>query len=230
MKLSFRYLTLTIALAYATSMGNLQAETLTVESDLVVTGSVEAGSASAFGRFVVINDTSNTIGGITAPAFGNSFLYVAIANSADELGIDPNQIVANIGSNFNIWNANASGGIVFRMGGSDIDGDAVFFSCNGRIGAGVSNPLEKFHIGGAILLGNTTNSNQGALRFTGTDFEGYKNATDGWVSLTSGGSGGTAESASSLVVPGTSDVKLSVDASGKVLLAEAQGDIPMFGQ
>ena len=230
MKLSFRYLTLTIALASTTSIGDLQAETLTVESDLAVTGSVEAGSASTFGRFVVINDSSNTIGGIASPAFESSFFYVANANSTDELGIDPNQIVANIGSNFNIWNANASGGIVFRMGGSNVDGDAVFLTSNGRMGAGVSNPLEKFHLAGAILLGNTTNSNPGALRFTGTDFEGYKNATDGWVSLTSGGSGGTAESASSLVIPGTSDVKLSVDASGQVLLAEAQGDIPMFGQ
>lgn len=68
----------------------------------------------------------------------------------------------------------------------------------------------------------------GVVRWTGTDFEGYDGTA--WKSFTSeggGSSGGTADAASSLVIPGTTDAKLSVDASGNVLLSEAQGDISM---
>ncbi|MEM7791766.1 MAG: hypothetical protein AAF546_10220 [Verrucomicrobiota bacterium] len=81
--------------------------------------------------------------------------------------------------------------------------------------------------GNLVLDVDPTNTDEtaGAIRFDG-DFWGYKNDTEEWVSLTSG-SGGSSSPATNLVQPGTSDQKIYVDASGAVLLSEAQGDISM---
>ncbi len=53
---------------------------------------------------------------------------------------------------------------------------------DGYVGIGNVNPLEKLDVVGAIKLGNTSNSNNGTIRYTGTDFEGRVNGT--WLSLT----------------------------------------------
>ena len=110
-----------------------------------------------------------------------------------------------------------------------IDGDLEVAGDTGIAGA--------LTVSEGIVIGSSTEAIQGAIRFVddgegNTDFQGYKNEIEEWVSFISGGSssGGTADAASSLVVPGTSDVKLSVNAAGVVLLVEPQGDIPMFGQ
>ena len=50
-------------------------------------------------------------------------------------------------------------------------------------GVDVADPQEKLDVNGAVRIGNTTNANDGTVRWTGTDFEGY-NGTE-WVSLTS---------------------------------------------
>jgi hypothetical protein len=57
----------------------------------------------------------------------------------------------------------------------------------GYIGINTINPREFLHVDGAILVGNTTNSNAGAIRYTGTDFEGYDGTS--WKSLTASGGG-----------------------------------------
>lgn len=49
------------------------------------------------------------------------------------------------------------------------------------LGVDVADPQEKLDVNGAVRIGNTTNTNAGTIRWTGTDFEGY-NGTE-WVSL-----------------------------------------------
>lgn len=120
----------------------------------------------------------------------------------------------------------------------------MVIAASGNMGVGVAAPAEKLHIDGAIALGDTTTNTEGAIRYDGTDFEGYKDG--GWVSLTSGGTG-PAGSASTLVDGSNHPiVEVSTDGSevtitpagdtapamtfssgGVVTLATAQGDISM---
>jgi len=58
---------------------------------------------------------------------------------------------------------------------------------NERVGVGTTTPVEKFEVDGGIKIGTSSNTNAGAIRWTGSDFEGYDGSS--WVSLTSGGSG-----------------------------------------
>ena len=53
-------------------------------------------------------------------------------------------------------------------------------------GIGVTVPVQKFDVDGAIKIGNSTTTGAGSIRFTGTDFEGY--TSGGWQSFTGGGS------------------------------------------
>lgn len=59
---------------------------------------------------------------------------------------------------------------------------------NGDVGIGTSTPNEKLQVNGGVLVGNTTNSNAGTIRYNGSDLEGYVNGS--WTSLTTGGGGG----------------------------------------
>ena len=63
----------------------------------------------------------------------------------------------------------------------------VWNEANDGLGVGTISPDEKLEVDGAIKLGNTTNTNNGTIRYTGTDFEGYTSGS--WMSLTSGGGG-----------------------------------------
>jgi hypothetical protein len=53
---------------------------------------------------------------------------------------------------------------------------------SGNIGIGISQPSEKLHINGGILIGTSESTINGTIRWTGVDFEGRK--SDGWISLT----------------------------------------------
>lgn len=59
---------------------------------------------------------------------------------------------------------------------------------DGSFGVGTLSPLEKLDVAGALRLGTTANGNEGTIRWTGTDFEGYDGSA--WQSLTSGGGSG----------------------------------------
>ena len=63
---------------------------------------------------------------------------------------------------------------------------------DGKVGIGVSNPIQELEVNGAILVRNTTITNPGAIRFDGSHFEGYdgvswrqldvqSNAAGGWL-------------------------------------------------
>ena len=67
----------------------------------------------------------------------------------------------------------------------------------GNVGVGVMSPQQKLDVAGAINLGTTTAASAGAIRWTGTDFEGYDGSA--WVSLTGlGTSNGAFETASNV--------------------------------
>lgn len=51
-----------------------------------------------------------------------------------------------------------------------------------NIGIGISNPAEKLHVNGGILIGTTESTINGTIRWTGSDFEGRK--SNEWISLT----------------------------------------------
>lgn len=51
----------------------------------------------------------------------------------------------------------------------------------GNVGIMVTDPDEVLEINGAIHIGTTTNSNDGAIRWNGTNFQGYKSGS--WVNL-----------------------------------------------
>lgn len=63
---------------------------------------------------------------------------------------------------------------------------------DGKVGIGVSNPIQELEVNGAILVRNTTITNAGAIRFDGKHFEGFdgvswrqldvqSNAAGGWL-------------------------------------------------
>ncbi|PCJ21575.1 MAG: hypothetical protein COB02_02975 [Candidatus Cloacimonadota bacterium] len=63
--------------------------------------------------------------------------------------------------------------------------ESGMFQKNGYIGNGIIDPLESFDTDGAIKIADTTSNNEGTIKFTGTDLEGYVNGE--WKSLTASG-------------------------------------------
>jgi len=53
----------------------------------------------------------------------------------------------------------------------------------GKLGVGVTNPIQQLEVAGGIKIGNTNANQVGTIRWTGLDFQGF-NGTQ-WVSLTS---------------------------------------------
>ncbi len=102
----------------------------------------------------------------------------------------------------------------------------------GQVGIGIDAPVEKLDVEGAINLGTTTGTNDGSIRWSGTDFEGYQ-AGD-WASLTkisiAGTDGqtlrhnGTDWEASSVVINDGTNVGIGATPAHKLDVA---GDINM---
>ena len=63
-------------------------------------------------------------------------------------------------------------------------GDSWLNVDTGNVGIGTSTPGEKLTVTGGVQIGNSTGTNTGTIRWTGTDFEGYSGSA--WDSLTSG--------------------------------------------
>lgn len=68
-----------------------------------------------------------------------------------------------------------------RDSGSGTTTDLTIDS-SGQVGIGTASPSEQLEVSGAILIGNTGTTNDGTIRWTGSDFEGRKSGS--WVSLT----------------------------------------------
>ena len=65
--------------------------------------------------------------------------------------------------------------------------DQFLIRASGGVGIGTTSPDEALDVTGAVKVGNTANTNAGAIRWNGTDFEGYDGSQ--WISLTSSGTG-----------------------------------------
>ncbi len=132
------------------------------------------------GQLADVNGSNTSILDFIAPT-ANRTQYLPDASGTvllDSTGF------ANNGNSFGglaTLGTNDSNDLVFETNGTE----KVRIESGGDVGIGVTNPVEKLDVNGAVRIGNTTNSNAGTMRWTGTDFEGY-NGTE-WKSLTSTG-------------------------------------------
>lgn len=86
-----------------------------------------------------------------------------------------------------VGGSGADGQVAFWSGTSTITGEANFYwdDTNDRLGIGTSSPAESLDLSGAIKIGDAVATNDGTIRWTGTDFEGRVSGV--WTSLTQGG-------------------------------------------
>jgi hypothetical protein len=104
---------------------------------------------------------SNSIATTTA-------IIEASANGSDVTGL---RVTANGNSNrAGFFQTSATGYPIITSGG--------------KSGFGIEDPQEKVEINGGLKLGNTSTTNGGTIRYTGTDFQGYVGGQ--WRSLTGG--------------------------------------------
>ncbi|MFH1052484.1 MAG: hypothetical protein V1779_16315 [bacterium] len=83
-----------------------------------------------------------------------------------------------------VYGSGAPGQVGYWTSSSTVTGDDNLFwnSTTNRLGIGTNTPRETLEITGGLRVQNTTNTNLGAIRWTGDDFEGY--TTTGWKSFT----------------------------------------------
>ena len=78
---------------------------------------------------------------------------------------------------------------------------------SGNVGIGVTAPSQKLDVNGGIKIGDTNTSEQGAMRYSSGDFQGY--TASGWQSLTEGaGDGDKVKADSGDVTGGYLDAKV----------------------
>lgn len=85
-----------------------------------------------------------------------------------------------------IFHANSSNGIIkFYTGHDEVAGagiERLRIDSVGNIGIGIKDPKVKLDINGGLKLGNTNETYEGVIRWTGSNFEGYDG--NSWLSLT----------------------------------------------
>jgi len=94
----------------------------------------------------------------------------------------------------------------------------------GDLGIGTNNPTERLQVDGAICLGTTSNTNTGAIRWSGTNFEGYDGSN--WVSLTA--SGGNWTLSGSDIYRNIGNVGINVVAPAEKL--DVDGNVKLTGE
>ena len=87
-----------------------------------------------------------------------------------------------------------------------------------RVGSNAT-PLEVLHVDGAILIGNTTSANMGAVRWNGTNFQGYNGSV--WVNLDQAGGSYTAGTGITLTGTTFSHANHTGDVTGATALTIA---------
>lgn len=188
------------------TVNNIDASTMTVnyfDGDVINANTITVNNIDA--STVSITDltvTSSTINNLTTNTISADYLTIneinATSSTIDNLyssNITTNTISAdNFNTNF------TQGSVLFIDSSGNLATDTGNFfwdNTNDILGIGTSTPNTSYsldvvgdmHASGGIILGTTTSTTMGAIRWTGADFEGY--STTGWVSLTSGTSGPT---------------------------------------
>jgi len=158
-------------------------------------------SISAYGQWTtsgtdIYNSNTGNVGiGNSSPGYllhvGKNMVSpsIRIHNMGGTGGAAFDMVDNNSGASWKFKATNA-GGFKIRDHASGLDvilaeqnssANAIYIKQAGNVGIGLTNPLEKLHVNGAVLLGNTANSNSGAIRWNGSNFLGYNGSS--WVNL-----------------------------------------------
>lgn len=152
-------------------------------------GTLNLGAALQAGGLVLSDGSGNT-GTIITSALGSNRTYT-LPDADGTICLTTTcstatNVLVNDGNSFGVAatiGTNDTQDVVFEAAGTErvrIDQSTGFV----KIGSGAAS--ERLQVDGAINIGNTSSSNAGTLRWTGTDFEGYDGT--GWKSLTLSGS------------------------------------------
>ena len=135
----------------------------------------------------ILTLTANTTGSV-ATGFGGSILFRgeftggSLTSMARISGLWESPAAGSVDSAITFGTRQNSSSVTERM---RIDQA-------GFVGIGNTNPQEILHLNGAIIVGGASNTNNGTIRYTGSDLEGRVGGA--WLSLTSvGGGGGLSE-------------------------------------
>ena len=146
------------------------------DNNLLVQGKVGIGTTSP-GQKLEVN-------GNLKLSTANPYIY-----SGSSYIVIPNGLYVSGGTTYIQGSLRPRGGI-YNDGASYLTisggtGGNTYFS--GNVGIGTAEPDEKLEVNGAIKVGNTTGTNAGTIRWTGTAFEGYNGSK--WIPLGAAGFG-----------------------------------------
>ncbi len=140
-----------------------------------------------YSAFVARNQSQNLIYELPAIAPTTTSQVLAVESIGGNIQLNWTSVAAaSLGLSGNV------GEIAFFGSSTSLTSSSEFYwnNASNRLGLGTLAPTNQLHLTAGMRLGNSTNAFSGAMRWTGTDFEGYDGST--WVSLTANGaSGGT---------------------------------------
>ena len=175
--------------------GNVGIGTLSPSQKLEVNGTAKATAFQGNGTLLTGLNANNISSGVLGEqyVFNGQFM---ISSS----GLD-GQVWTSDGQGRGSWETPVAGGSDnmgdhtatqnITLGNFWLSGDGnnegLTVDNYGNVGIGISAPVERLELDGAIRIGSTGRTNAGSIRWTGTDFEGYTGSE--WKSFTSGTGG-----------------------------------------
>jgi hypothetical protein len=173
-------------------LGNFSGTSTTVGGENVFLGNESGRYASGNGNVYIgpRSGTSNVVTGDNNVFIGYSAGAQATGSSNIFMGVDAGRWSTGSNNIFIGQSASATGSnklaIANLVYGDMSDAMNLKMRVHGSLTVGsMIDPVEKLDVAGAIKLGNTSGTNNGTIRWNGTDFEGRKGGS--WYSLTTGG-------------------------------------------